>query len=71
MNCEMKNHRGPLCILHIATSAQYYCKICHCTTQIGRSDTSSHCQPGFKARHNLVRYAVLDNIQAAGTKSVA
>lgn len=52
MNCEMKNYRAPLCILHIASITQYYCKICHYTNQIGRSNTSSHCRPGFKARHS-------------------
>lgn len=47
-----QNHKAPLCFLHIASITQYYCKICHYTTQIGRSVISSRCQPRFKGGHS-------------------
>lgn len=41
MNCDRKTRRAPLCILPIASITHYYCKMCHYTTQIGRSDIYS------------------------------
>lgn len=55
-----QNHKAPLCFLRIASIAQYYCKICHYTTQMGRSVISSHCQPRFKAGHS--RTTVCDTL---------